>query len=62
MLCPNCNTPEDYKEYSKEEKARSIVQIHTCMCGRLKKQTVYQKATENYWLDKKWLKGNKFYI
>ena len=56
VFCLNCNTTADYKKYSKEQGEETIIQLHTCMCGRLKKQTFYQKVTQAYWFDEKNIK------
>ena len=60
MLCPSCNTSEDYKEISKEDKVLLIFQISSCQCGRLIKQTTYQKVTDACWLDRKLLKMHDY--
>ena len=53
MLCPSCNTSEDYKVDSKEDTGLLIFLYTSCECGRLVKRTTYEKESDACWLDRK---------
>ena len=60
MLCPSCNTSEDYEVDSKENTGLLIFLITRCKCGRLVKRTTYQKYSDACWLDRKLLETIRY--
>ena len=45
IKCKNCNTTSDYRSCGTTSSDNTIIEIKRCMCGRLKQQIFWNKAT-----------------